>query len=103
MVAWVTGAGLTNPNIATGAPAPADQQVNVRDQPYVTIAQQGSTARCDITSYTLVPGMVGVAELRVRIPTWVSSESGDYEFVVNPGTPTESNRIAVYLLMIPPP
>ena len=74
MIVRVTGAGRTDPPLATGSPAPSGSAIQVRARPYVQSVQGPVSARCDFESLTLVPGMVGVAEAKIRIPKWVSSD-----------------------------
>jgi uncharacterized protein (TIGR03437 family) len=95
----VTGFGRTNPSVATGAPAPADPLVSVRYDnynPYVTIEQTGySTMKCDVTSMTLVPGTVGIAQAKVRIGP-VSSDNDRWELVFLSGN-APSNKVPVWI------
>lgn len=59
---YLTGMGKTNPEIPAGVPAPAD--VSVLSQPEVTI----NGFRLPIANAGLVPGQVGVYEIKVVVP-----------------------------------
>jgi uncharacterized protein (TIGR03437 family) len=67
IVIFLTGLGLTSPEVATGVPAPADPLALALFEPQVTLG--GVTL--DILYAGLVPGQVGVYQINAFVPFWV--------------------------------
>jgi uncharacterized protein (TIGR03437 family) len=59
---YLTGMGKTNPEIPAGIPAPADTTVLV--DPTVDI----NGYQLPVVSASLVPGQIGINEIRVKVP-----------------------------------
>ena len=64
MTIFVTGLGLTTPLPALGTVAPADPLAVVANPPTVTLG----TVALAVTSATLVPGEIGVYQIKVKAP-----------------------------------
>lgn len=85
---YVGGMGQTNPVIDAGVPAPADPVAVPLVAPAVTI---GSTA-LTVSSYSLVPGQIGIYQIAVTVPKRVPTGL-NVPLVITQGT--ASTTIAV--------
>lgn len=67
----VTGFGLTNPTISSGTPAPASPPYVVAEKMTAEMSPRPSVPPlpCEIQSFALAPGYVGIALARLKIPT----------------------------------
>jgi uncharacterized protein (TIGR03437 family) len=99
VLVYVTGTGNSDPPIAVGAPAPADPPARLVGSPMVKIAQPGYENQaniCEVESFTLAPGLVGVAQVRVRLNA-DTSMGGDFSLWIS-AAGTDSNKVQLYLI-----
>ena len=101
MIAYVTGAGLTSPAVSSGTPAPSTT-MNVAQQPErinmmkPESPMQGTGAQ--LQSFTLVPGLVGVAQARILIPSYAEPGAGDQLNLVIGWKNVDSNPFRIYVV-----
>ena len=90
---FVTGLGLTTPLPALGTAAPADVVAVVTNPPTVTL---GGVALA-LTSATLVPGKIGVYQIKVKAPPKVQPSTS------TPLTVSAGGQSATYLVRVVSP
>jgi uncharacterized protein (TIGR03437 family) len=98
ILVYVTGTG-SDPSVPAGTPAPADPPARLAGSPMVKIAQPGYESQaniCEVESFTLAPGLVGVAQVRVRLSA-DTSMGGDWSLWIS-AAGTDSNKVALYLI-----
>ncbi|HSB18321.1 MAG TPA: SBBP repeat-containing protein [Bryobacteraceae bacterium] len=105
MIAYLTGGGRTNPPVSSGVPAPSTQ-VEVIEKPQGIILskpatpQQGTSG--ELKSFTLVPGLVGVAQAAILIPKHTDVGEGNKELDLTlTWNDVQSNRFRFYVLGSP--
>jgi uncharacterized protein (TIGR03437 family) len=101
MIAYVTGAGLTNPTVTSGVPAPSSP-ANVVQQPERILMQkpenptQGTSGQ--LKSLTLVPGMIGVAQAEILIPSYAEPGAGNQLDLVIGWRNVDSNAYRIFVV-----
>jgi uncharacterized protein (TIGR03437 family) len=101
LIAYVTGGGLTSPTVTSGIPSPA-ATANVVQQPErinmnkPETPMQGTGGQ--LQSFTLVPGLVGVAQARILIPPYTEPGAGDQLDLVIGWKNVDSNPYRIYVV-----
>jgi uncharacterized protein (TIGR03437 family) len=81
ITAYLTGQGLVNPSVATGAAAPAGP-LAWASLPY-SATVGGEAAKVHFLGLT--PGLVGLLQANIEVPPLAGRSSGDYPLVVTVG------------------
>jgi len=94
----VTGAGLTTPTINSGSPAPDSPPYLVREPMTALLAPNPDVKPldCEIQSFALAPGYVGVALAKVRINPQASSSRTDWWIQLKTSTGEYSNGVLIF-------
>jgi uncharacterized protein (TIGR03437 family) len=82
LIMYLVGMGVTSPNVATGAPAPAGPLAQASVQPTVTIDGQGAT----VQFAGLTPGFAGLYQINFIVPA--TARDGDLDVVIKQDTAT---------------
>ncbi len=91
VVVYAAGLGLTNPAVRSGEASPLDPLARVTVQPTVTIG--GVSA--EVTFAGLTPGLVGLYQLNVRIPSGVKPGPGVPLVVTQNGVSSKPVTLAI--------
>jgi uncharacterized protein (TIGR03437 family) len=92
IVALVTGAGRSSPDVSSGVPAPDSPALPIREKVQAFIAQGNDGSECVVQTFTQAPGMIGVAQLKCQINPEAGKPSPEWDFFVTvPGY--GSNRV----------
>ena len=100
MVAYVTGAGLTSPTVTSGVPAPSTSVSVVQQPDRITMTRPENPSQGtggELQSFTLVPGLVGVAQARILIPSHTQPGVGDQLDLGIGWKNVDSNRYRIYV------
>lgn len=90
LVMYLVGMGATNPEVATGAPAPFSPLAQAAVQPVVTIDGQ----RAEILYAGLTPGYAGLYQINFKVPG--TARDGDLDVVVTQnGIPANPSKLTV--------
>ena len=82
LIMYLVGMGATSPNVATGAPAPANPLAEASVRPTVTI--DGQTATVQFAGLT--PGFAGLYQINFTVPA--TARDGDLDVVIKQDTLT---------------
>ncbi|MCW5983346.1 MAG: SBBP repeat-containing protein [Bryobacteraceae bacterium] len=93
----VSGAGPTEPGVPSGTPTPASPEVRIVNPVSAWIAPnpQVPPVQCEVLSYVLAPGYVGIALAKVRISPQASADYSEWRLQLKAGD-FYSNGIRVY-------
>ncbi len=105
MVAYLTGGGRTSPSVSSGTPAPSTL-VDVIEKPQRILLTKPATPQQgtggELKSFTLVPGLVGVAQAAILIPKNADVGDGNKELDLTLfWGDVQSNRFRFYVLGSP--
>lgn len=98
-LADVTGAGLTDVGVASGAPAPSSPAINARVMPLAVVEQPGNRNDLQVVSLTLLPGTVGLARAQIRLKAEMATDTPAWDLTLYGSAP--SNRVKIYIIPSP--
>jgi uncharacterized protein (TIGR03437 family) len=105
MVVYLTGGGRTNPAVSSGVPAPSTLAEMIEKPQGILLSkpatpQQGTNG--ELKAFTLVPGLVGVAQAAILIPKHTDVGEGNKELDLTLfWGDVQSNRFRFYVLGSP--
>jgi uncharacterized protein (TIGR03437 family) len=87
---YLTGMGLTSPQVVTGNPAPTDPLANALVQPVLTLGD----VPLKVLYAGLAPGLVGVYQINATVPTGVP-QGMNVPLVITQGTASTTTEVRV--------
>ena len=104
MLAYISGAGSTTPPVTAGSATPGFPAYVAEQNPMAIVEtdelrdgrQVHVRVVCeDVLGVRMVPGLIGIAEVKVRLWSGISSDSTAWDFSLLAGE--SSNKVRIYI------